>query len=130
MTVSMPEGVERHWLRRVRKESMLEGIAASRAPSGSGWRLGVLEGGFDDGIGSPEGRSAMGAVTGTSASGAGMLSAASAMALNVWCWRRDRDDLATLEFESGLRGVESGSYWRGRSFRGSDSRGAVWIGGI
>lgn len=54
-------------LRRVKKESALEGRAASRAPSGRGWGLGALEGGVEDGIGSPEGRSAIGAAAGASA---------------------------------------------------------------
>lgn len=70
MTVSMPAGVDRHFSRRVRNESALEGRAARSAPRGRGLRLGACAGAVEDGMGSPEGRSAIGAGAVTEVSGA------------------------------------------------------------
>ena len=55
--MSIPLGVERHLFRRARVASMLEGVARRRARRGRGAGLGRER--EVEGIGSPEGRSAM-----------------------------------------------------------------------
>jgi hypothetical protein len=76
---------------------MLEGRAASRAPRGRGWRFGVVEGGVEEGIGSPEGRSAMGTATGASGSGVGMVAAESAIMFDVVIPKFSSSQLRVLE---------------------------------
>lgn len=73
----MPEGVERHRFRRARKASMLDGVAARRAPRGNG--VGFEDGSGPEGMGSPEGRSAIAPVDGR-----GAVDIVSVL----WCWVR------------------------------------------
>lgn len=58
MTVSIPEGVDKHFSSRETRASALEGRAVMRDLMGRG--LGCLAEGAEAGIGSPEGRSAIG----------------------------------------------------------------------